>query len=161
MKKLFLLSVLMLLPMLASADAVEIDGIWYNLITKDDINWAEVTSNPQHYKGSINIPDYVNYEDVDYVVKSIGTGAFASCWELNSVTLPKYLETIEFGSFLKCTSLSSIVIPDNVIQIGSQAFQDCLNLSSVTLPRSLKSVGSNAFYDCSRPININIPDLET
>ena len=34
MKQTFLAILLMLLPMLASADAVEIGGIWYNLVAK-------------------------------------------------------------------------------------------------------------------------------
>ena len=34
MKKVLLSILLMLLPMLASADAVEINGIWYNLVPK-------------------------------------------------------------------------------------------------------------------------------
>jgi len=44
MKKQILLFVMVLVPMLASADAVEIDGIYYNLITK--AKEAEVTKNP-------------------------------------------------------------------------------------------------------------------
>ena len=44
MKKVLLSILLMLLPMLASADAVEIDGIWYNLVPK--AKEAEVTKNP-------------------------------------------------------------------------------------------------------------------
>ena len=34
MKQTFLSILLMLLPMMASADAVEIGGIWYNLVAK-------------------------------------------------------------------------------------------------------------------------------
>lgn len=51
MKKQLLLLVMILLPLAASADAVKIDGIYYNLITKGNI--AEVTSNPNKYTGSI------------------------------------------------------------------------------------------------------------
>ena len=47
----------MLLPMVASADAVEIDGIYYNLVTK--AKQAEVTSNPNKYRGKYsNSRDY-------------------------------------------------------------------------------------------------------
>ena len=51
---------LTLLPMVAHADAVEIDGIYYNLITKGKV--AEVTSNPNRYSNSVDIPDKVSYE---------------------------------------------------------------------------------------------------
>ena len=41
MKKQLLLFILMLLPLVASADAVEIDGIYYNLVSK--VKQTEVT----------------------------------------------------------------------------------------------------------------------
>ena len=43
MKKQLLILILTLLPLAASADAVEIDGIYYNLTTGSKV--AEVTSN--------------------------------------------------------------------------------------------------------------------
>ena len=46
MKKLILqFTIMLMLPMVASADIVEIDGIYYNLIPKG--NAVEVASNPQ------------------------------------------------------------------------------------------------------------------
>ena len=50
--------------MLASADAVEINGIWYNLVPK--AKEAEVTKNPNGYSGSIEIPASVTYSEVKY-----------------------------------------------------------------------------------------------
>ena len=62
MKKLFLLIMLMLLPMVASADPVEIDGIFYNLVEEEKT--AEVTYNPNsYYHGSVVIPESVSYEN--------------------------------------------------------------------------------------------------
>jgi hypothetical protein len=63
--------------MVASADAVEIDGIYYNLITKAKI--AEVTKNPDKYTGVVVIPESVTYEGTDYSVTSIGEEAFLNC----------------------------------------------------------------------------------
>ena len=59
-KKLSLLLLALLLPMLACDDAVEINGLYYNLISKAKV--AEVTKHPDHrkgYKGKITIPDEV------------------------------------------------------------------------------------------------------
>ena len=79
MKKELLSILLMLLPMLASADAVEINGIWYNLVPK--AKEAAVTSNPNgsKYSGSIEIPASVTYNEVEYSVTSIGENAFRYC----------------------------------------------------------------------------------
>ena len=90
MKKQLLLFVMMLLPMMASAAAVEIDGIYYNLAA----NTAEVTSNPNKYMGGIVIPATVNYDNVTYSVTSIGISAFRSCSGLASVTIPNNVTTI-------------------------------------------------------------------
>lgn len=77
MKKNLLFLLLAILPMVASADPVEIDGIYYNLITENKT--AEVTSNPNKYSGKVDIPASVTYNDVEYSVTSIGNSAFHGC----------------------------------------------------------------------------------
>ena len=74
MKKQLLLLAMILLPLVASAETVEINGIYYNLVSK--IQEAEVTSNPNKYTGSVVIPEKVTYESVEYSVTSIGEWAF-------------------------------------------------------------------------------------
>ena len=86
MKKLLLSLVLsIILPMMVSAEVVEIDGIWYNLISKGKV--AEVTSNP-NYKGDIIISPTVMHEGTTFTVTSIGEKAFFCCDRVSSVTLP-------------------------------------------------------------------------
>ena len=100
MKKQLLLLVMMLLPMMAMADAVEIDGIYYNLITKGKI--AEVTSNPNKYSGSVAIPEKVQHEGTEYSVTSIGNNAFSSCSDLTSITIPNSVTSIGNYTFANC-----------------------------------------------------------
>ena len=45
MNKVIVLFFMTLLPVVVSAEAVEIDGIYYNLISKS-VNFAEVVDNP-------------------------------------------------------------------------------------------------------------------
>ena len=92
MKKHLLLFAMILLPLVASADAVEINGIYYNLVSK--IQEAEVTSNPNKYTGSVVIPEKVTYENVEYSVTSIGSDAFYGCSGLTSVTIPNSVTSI-------------------------------------------------------------------
>ena len=89
MKKVILSILLMLLPILASAETVEIAGIWYNLdsITKE----AEVTKNPNgssSYSGDIEIPESVTYNKEKCSVTSIDLHAFKDCISLTSVSIP-------------------------------------------------------------------------
>ena len=147
MKKKLLLFVMILLPMVASADAVEIDGIYYNLITKGNI--AEVTYNPDNYSrytGSISIPEKVSYNNVDYNVTSIGESAFRSCFSLTSITIPNSVTSIKITAFFDCGELTSVVIPNSVTTIGDGAFEGCSSLTSLTISNSVTFIGANAFY---------------
>ena len=102
MKKTLLSLLLMLLPVVASADAVEINGIYYNLNSTDKT--AEVTSNPDNYSGAVEIPESVFYESdgETYAVTSIGVRAFYNCSALTSVTIPNSVTSIGYYAFHGC-----------------------------------------------------------
>ena len=115
MKKICFLFFFALLPLLASADAVEIDGIFYNLVSKAKV--AEVTQNPNKYSGNVVIPETVSFEGVNYSVTSIGEEAFLSCRGLISIIIPNSVTSVKESAFSDCTSLTSITIPNNVTSI--------------------------------------------
>ena len=101
MKQFVLTLLFILVPLLASADSVEIDGIWYNLVSKTKT--AEVAKNPSgEYSGAIVIPEEVTYNGAEYSVTSIGKGAFYSCTSLTSITLPTSLTSIGDAAFSNC-----------------------------------------------------------
>ncbi len=129
MKKLLLIIVAILLPMLASAAAVEIDGIYYNL--KTWAKTAEVTNNPNKYSGSVVIPGNVEYEGTEYNVTIIGGSAFRDCTSLTSIIIPFGVAAIEARAFAGCYGLTSITIPSSVINIEFEAFSSCDGLSSI------------------------------
>ena len=134
MKKVFLTLILTILPLLASAEAVEIDGIWYNLVPK--AKEAEVTNNPNGYSGRVEIPKSVMNDGIEYKVTSIGEGAFSNC-----------------------SLMTSVIIPNSVTSIGERAFYNCSSLTSVNIPNSVTSIGENAFYRCSGLTSVYISDL--
>ena len=77
MKKPLLILIMTLVPLMTFADGTEINGIYYNLVSKT--KQAEVTSNPNKYSGSINIPSTVEYDGITYDVTKLGYEAFHSC----------------------------------------------------------------------------------
>ena len=147
----------------AFAEAVEIDGIWYNLVSKAKV--AEVT-NPtpgyinDNYTGAISIPEAVTYDGIDYIVISIGDNAFGGCENVTSVTIPISVVSIGFSAFSYC-SLESITIPNSVTTIGNYAFGQCKSLTSITLPNSLSIIKATVFMDCSSLTSIIIPNSVT
>ena len=161
-RALLVLMCVTLLPLTASADAVEIDGIWYNLVAKAKI--AEVTRNPsvsqysECYSGDIIIPSKFTYESVEYNVKTIGNNAFRFCSGLSSVSIPNSITTIGEGAFWGCRGLSSLIIPNSVTSIGASAFRECESLTSLVLSNNISSIGDRAFEGCHGLVSIIIPD---
>ena len=107
MKKLFLSTLLLALPLLGSAYDCQVDGIYYNLIPKG--NMAEVTYQKfendiyySDYSGSVVIPEKFTYEGVEYSVTSIGGNAFENCSGVTSVTIPNSVTTIGLAAFGSC-----------------------------------------------------------
>ena len=108
----------------ASAYDVEVDGIYYNLISKGNV--AEVTEGDGQYSGSITIPSSIKVNDAKYTVTSIRNSAFSYCYSLTSVTIPNSVTSIGNSAFSNCHGLTSFTIPNSVTSIGDGAFSDCI-----------------------------------
>jgi len=75
------------------------------------------------YSGAMTIPATVTYEGRDYTVTEIGVGAFYSCKELTSISLPSTIEKISEYAFSRCEGLKTInPIPASVTSIDPRAF---------------------------------------
>ena len=160
-KLLTMLAAMLLAGTNAFAEAVEIDGIWYNLVSKATV--AEVTSTPDNYNiyiGAVNIPEKVTYNGVDYDVTSIGGAAFQNS-NVTSITIPNSVTSIGEYAFSDCIKLTSIDIPNNVTTIEFFTFYNCINLVSVTIPNSVTNIKSGAFLNCWSLSSIDIPNSVT
>ncbi len=72
----------------------------------------------------------------DGSVTSIGNSAFASCTDLNKITISEGVTNIEASAFSNCSHLEIVTISSTVTNIGDSAFSDCRNIDTV--------------YNCSR-----------
>lgn len=159
----------MLLPMVAIADAVEIDGIYYNL--DSETKTAEVTRNPNYYSGSVEIPETVEYESVTYYVTSIGNDVFRWCAGLTSVTIGNNVKRIGDGAFGFCTELTSIIVEkENSVYdsrnecnaiIETETNTLIFGCKDTTIPNSVTSIGNFAFNNCTGLTSITIPNSVT
>ncbi len=162
MRKQFLSFLLALLPLMASADPVLIDGIYYNLNTStheaEVVNPSTDFDNPStgYVSGSITIPATVTYENVPYNVTSIGYAAFYLCTSMTSISIPSSVTTIGLQAFLACRGLESLEL-NNVTSIGEQAFAGCSGLTTLGI-NSVTSIGKQAFAYCTGLGTLAIPN---
>ena len=91
-------------------------------------------------------------------VSEIGDGAFACCFELQSVRIPDSVKKIGDEAFSGCGKLESVVIGDGVTSIGDNAFSDCSSLEEIRLPESLEKIGREAFEACKALTEVTIPE---
>lgn len=77
-------------------------------------------------------------------VTNISKWAFYNCASLQSIQLPDSLRTIGDSAFADCFSLKTLELPDSVTYIGDYVFSYA-GIQQIKLPRSLTSIGVDAF----------------
>ncbi|MBO5703466.1 MAG: leucine-rich repeat domain-containing protein [Bacteroidaceae bacterium] len=171
MKFKFKSMLLVLMAMLCStplfAHDFEVNGIYYNVTSADDLTVAVTykgsasSEYSNEYSDRVTIPESVTYGGNTYRVTSIGDYAFRSCTRLYAVTIPNSVTSIGLDAFYNCDFLYSITIPNSVTSIGSSAFAGCSRLSSIAIPNSVTSIGVWAFAECTGLSSITLPNSLT
>lgn len=67
---------------------------------------------------------------------------------IESITLPKSLESIGEFAFEDCSKLKKVIFSEGLTTIEEYAFYGCTSLEYIHLPKSLKKVEQWTFYDC-------------
>ena len=166
MKKVFLYILLTLLPILASAETVEIDGINYNLITKGQV--AEVTNKQGGYSGDVVIPKTVTYNGVEYTVTTLGAGISLFLDKLNSISIPPTVNLIKDGALF---TFNEIIIYITDLEAWFNINFDCpeyppfssfrlflngIEINNLTIPQ-IKQINNYIFRGCSSLNSVTIP----
>ena len=182
-KQILLTIVMLFFSLTANAYDFEVDGIYYNIISMEDLT-VEVTCGNDDYSGEVVIPETVVYgskvlnvtsireEAFSYCnslasvvigdnVTSIGEEAFSNCGSLTSVIIGNSVTSIGEDAFYRCSSLASVVIGDNVTSIGEYAFSYCSSLDSIVISNSVTSIGKGAFSCCFSLASVVIGDSVT
>ena len=155
MKKL-LISILMLLPVTASAYDFTSDGIYYKIITWQEGNTVWVDKGDDYYEGEVIIPSSVSYNGIEYKVTGIDSNAFKDNTRLKKVTIPQSIESLS-STFSGCSGLTEVILPGNLKEIGYYTFYNCSNLENISLPSQLETILTYAFSDCVSLKEIFIP----
>lgn len=155
----------------ASAQDIEANGIYYNIISDTQVEVAPAFyDGVNHYEGCIILPERVYCDGVNYEVAAIaprafwrsavtevqipnsvtmiGDAAFADAENLANITLPLGLKAVS-RYMLAGTAVTHVALPEGVVSIGQSAFEDCSYLRTIFLPASLRYIGESAFGYCS------------
>ena len=157
----------------------EVNGIYYNITAKNEVEVTHGTDTFNTYSGKIVIPRTIQNGSKKYNVTRVGSCAFIDCKNLNSVIIPNGVTSIGYAAFgdsgisfitisnsvkiigphafALCQNLTSIVIPEGVKRIENAVFSGCSNLVSVTLPNSVSYIGNVVFFQCKKLEYIAIP----
>lgn len=101
------------------------------------------------YCFATNYPEVVSIE-LPSTLRSIGKGAFMSCFSLKEIQLPSGICEIPKDCFSECFDLEKVVIPDTVTALRTGAFEECVSLKEMVLPAGVCEVGKNPFVKCPR-----------
>lgn len=139
----------------------EIDGIFYKLYKNMKTATVTYKNNKYNsYKGYVEIPDEVTYENTTYIVNAIGEGAFWDCEKLDSIKVGANVESI--GSSFYKSQLTKIHFAEKskLLGIGAFAFQYA-EIKEIYLPNGLESLGNNTFECCYRLEKVVMPSTVT
>ena len=95
--------------------------------------------------------------DIKWGVTEMGELAFADCSSLTTVQLGEKIEVIGEYAFLRCAQLDKITVPATVKSIEASAFSDCVSLGTVNLNEGLEYIGDCAFSGCASLKELNMP----
>lgn len=103
-----------------------------------------------------NIPDCIESVTLPKKIETIYSGTFMYCEKLRNIKLPSSVDTIFAHAFEGCTNLKEINLPKKLELLDSSAFSDCKSLKKVDLPKKIKKIGANPFSGCDKLSKITL-----
>ena len=114
-------------------------------------NLTEISSGAFYRTGLVDI-------QIPSSIKVIGNSAFASCYDLTTVTFNGDITTIGNSAFAKCKGIKQLKLPNTVRLIGEHAFYECENLEEIILGTGIQSLGDYVFEKCEKLKSIELPE---
>lgn len=97
----------------------------------------------------------------DWPVTAIGDRVFIDNEQIQSVSLPKSIETIGEYAFYNCKNLSTVHFPGSLRKIGRYGFALCGSLAEINLPQGLETLEAASFLCCYALREVVLPESLT
>jgi hypothetical protein len=131
----------------------EIDErLQFNIIKEGEV---EVLAANPNIDGDIVIPAIIKIDDKEYKVTQVAMNGFQNT-EIQSITFPETLETIESGAFSDCLNITNVTFPSSLKEIGFYAFYNT-QIETIVLPMSIVNIYEGAFGNNSKVRDVTIP----
>lgn len=84
---------------------------------------------------------------IDFLIymNTIPERTFAGQWQLDGITIPPSIKTIDNAAFFGCKNLQHVIISGSNVEVGPLAFGGCSTLSDVQFDDSVKFSALNPF----------------
>ena len=170
-KQLLITMAVLLFSLTTKASDFKVDGIYYNILSMEDLTVEVTNGYGNDYIGDIVVPSTVIHDGDEYSVTSIGNKAFYGCSSLTNIEIPNHVTFIGDRAFSGCPSLISIIVESgNTIYDSRNDCNAIIETATNTLiaacqntviPNSLTTIGGSAFAGCSSLTSIEIPNSVT
>lgn len=114
----------------ASAYDFEADGLYFTIISPKDLT-VSVDGAVNKDMDKIVIPQTVVYKNKTLTITRVGSEAFKSYKNLQSISFPNTMLSIGESAFEEDELLADVVLPDSLLRIGSNAFEGCKSLRAI------------------------------
>lgn len=149
--KVVMLITMLLASLSAMAYDFEVDGVYYNIISMDDMT-CQIDGGRSDLT-DLNLSGTVDFKGRQFTVEGMKTEAFAESNIVN-LTIDGNLEVIPSKAFYSCKQLISVSLK-SVKTIEDYAFDECTRLSDLNLG-IVEEIGKYAFAGSVFP-NLEIP----
>ena len=136
----------------ASAAAVKSESVAVQSGATGDCTWTLDDDGTLTVSGNGEMGGYGYYQwdnakkvIINEGVTAIGENEFFACYDLESVSIPSSVKTINKLAFALDEKLTDVTISEGVTFIGNGAFYECKSLTSISLPKSVKTIELGAF----------------
>ena len=146
MKKLLIFVLVLLTFTRGESQTITTDEAYYRILSEDNKTAELFRLFPMGE--SMDIPQTVIYNEVDYTVTAIADSAADDISWLKTLTLPPTLKRIGKNAFGFCDGLKAITLPEGLEELGANAFRHS-SIEQVRIPASVKQIGPYAFNSSS------------